>query len=198
MADLASHAAKDFIERTRDAAEDVAPRAPWHTLPTALIGIGCAWLLYAWLRDGDRGSASSPSYDDVPPGMDDVPPGMYDPEEFYRESDTWDRSAGSRGSRRSGGTTDPGGEVGGGVTRTQGQLPRLMRDHPFIVAAGAMAAGAALGLALPATELENEWIGAARESVMEWGKDVSRAAASHVRDMAGDLAGDLVNRVVSG
>jgi gas vesicle protein len=194
MADTATHSARDLMDRTRDAAEEMSHRTPRHTVPTALIGIGCAWLMYDWMRDPDRRRHTSSLYDE-----DGVAPGMFDPEEFYRDTDTWDAPAESgRLSQSSHSARRLAQEAGTAVRRTQNQLQRLMHSNPLIVAAGALAVGAAVGLALPATQRENELMGEARESVMEHGEDLARSAASHAKDAAGSVAGDLINRIVSG
>ena len=181
------------MDRTRDVAEEVSHRTSRHTVPTALIGIGCAWLMYHWMRDPGRGRQTSSSYDD-----DAVAPGMFDPEAFYRDTDTWDPPVESATSETSHSARRLAREAGTAVTRTQNQLQRLMHSNPLIVAAGALAVGAAVGLALPATQRENELMGEARESVMERGQDLARSAASRAKDAAGNVAGDLINRIVSG
>jgi hypothetical protein len=46
--------------------------------------------------------------------------------------------------------------------------------------------GAAVGLAVPATERENEWLGEARDSLMEQAKDVISEAGEQARRTAGE------------
>ena len=75
---------------------------------------------------------------------------------------------------------------------------RLLRSNPLMVAAAAMTVGAAIGLALPETERENEWMGEAREDLFEHAQDVAQSAASHVREAAGDLAGQMASELVGG
>ena len=58
--------------------------------------------------------------------------------------------------------------------------------------------GAAIGLALPETERENEWLGEAREGVVDRAQELARNAASTVQEVAGEAAGQVVSRVVSG
>ena len=66
--------------------------------------------------------------------------------------------------------------------------------------AGAAAAviGAAVGLSLPETERENEWLGDAKETVMDRAQDVARNAATAVQEAAGDMAGEVAKTVVGG
>lgn len=75
---------------------------------------------------------------------------------------------------------------------------RLLRSNPLIVGAAALAIGAAVGLALPETEQENEWLGEAREELFEHAQDVARSTASQVRQAAGDIAGQVANEIVGG
>jgi len=82
--------------------------------------------------------------------------------------------------------------------RAQTQLQRAMRENPLMVSAGAFAVGAALGLSLPETERENEWMGEVRDDVIDRAQDLARDAASTVQEATGNLAGEMVKRVVEG
>jgi ElaB/YqjD/DUF883 family membrane-anchored ribosome-binding protein len=88
--------------------------------------------------------------------------------------------------------SDAGTAIRRRTRRTQNQLQRLMRDNPLLVGAAAMVVGAAVGMALPETEKENEWLGEARDNVVDRAQDLARDAASKVREAAGDLAADVV------
>ena len=66
--------------------------------------------------------------------------------------------------------------------------------------AGAAAAviGAAVGMSLPETERENEWLGDAKETVMDRAQDVARNATTAVQEAAGDMAGEVAKTIVGG
>ena len=64
----------------------------------------------------------------------------------------------------------------------------LMRDNPLAVGAMAVAAGAAVGLAVPGTRLETEYIGETGERLVEKVEDVARGALDQVKDAAKQMA----------
>jgi ElaB/YqjD/DUF883 family membrane-anchored ribosome-binding protein len=68
--------------------------------------------------------------------------------------------------------------------RRQGQLERMVRENPLLVGAGALMIGAAFGLAVPETETENEWMGEARDNMVDRARDAATDAADQVRDVA--------------
>ncbi len=79
--------------------------------------------------------------------------------------------------------------------RRQNQLQRIMNENPVLVGAAALLLGAAVGLAVPETETENEWMGEARDNVVERARDVARDAANEVQDAATTVA-DAAKKLV--
>ena len=67
------------------------------------------------------------------------------------------------------------------VTTRFGQL---LRDNPLAVGAVAVAAGTAVGLALPSTRFESEYIGEAGERLVDKAQEVARGAMDKVQDAA--------------
>lgn len=82
--------------------------------------------------------------------------------------------------------------------RAQSQLERLSRENPLAVGAGALLLGAAVGLALPETERENELMGETRDEMVDRAQDMARNAASRAQDAAADLAGEAASRAIKG
>jgi len=80
---------------------------------------------------------------------------------------------------------------------TQSRVERMVRDNPLLVGAGAMLIGAALGLAVPETDVENEWMGEARDSVVDRAQQMASDAAQKVKDSAESVA-DAAGRIVTG
>jgi hypothetical protein len=72
--------------------------------------------------------------------------------------------------------------------RARNGFERVMHENPLLVGAAAALVGAAVGLALPETERENELMGEARDHVIEQAQDVARSA---IKETAGDVAGRL-------
>jgi hypothetical protein len=63
-----------------------------------------------------------------------------------------------------------------------------------MVGVAAVAVGATVGLALPETETENEWLGETRDTMVEQAQEL----ATQMRQAAGDIAGQVASEVVSG
>jgi hypothetical protein len=60
----------------------------------------------------------------------------------------------------------------------------VMDESPLIGGAIALALGAAIGFMLPETRQEDEWMGAARDQVVDQVKDVASTAAGRAQDVA--------------
>jgi len=71
--------------------------------------------------------------------------------------------------------------------RLQSRTSELYRSNPIAVGAALLAAGTIIGLAMPRTTVENEWLGGARDNVL--GK------AQGLAHKAFDKAGEAVNRI---
>jgi len=64
----------------------------------------------------------------------------------------------------------------------------LCRENPLAVGAVAVAAGTAVGLMLPSTQFESEYIGETGEKLVESVEDVARGALDKVQDAAKQMA----------
>ena len=64
------------------------------------------------------------------------------------------------------------------------RLGQLLRENPLAVGAVAVAAGTAVGLALPSTRFESEYIGEASEKLVDRAEEVARGAIDKVQDAA--------------
>ena len=73
---------------------------------------------------------------------------------------------------------------------------RVMRENPLAVGAVAMAAGTAVGLALPSTRFETEYIGETGEKLFDKVEDVARGALDKVQDAAKQMAPEQNPRTV--
>lgn len=60
----------------------------------------------------------------------------------------------------------------------------VLRDNPLAIGAVAVAAGTAVGLCLPSTKLESEYIGEASEKLVDQAQEVARGAIDKVQDAA--------------
>ena len=80
--------------------------------------------------------------------------------------------------------TDLGTKAKDGASR----LGELMRENPLAAGAVAIAAGTAVGLMIPSTQIENEYIGETGEMLVERVEDVARDALGKVQDAAKQMA----------
>jgi len=79
--------------------------------------------------------------------------------------------------------------------RAQNQLQRMLNNNPLLVGAAAMVIGAAIGAALPETDRENEWMGDARDSVIDRAQEMAHNAVGTVQEVAADAAKEAVSKV---
>ncbi len=70
------------------------------------------------------------------------------------------------------------------------RFERMMHDNPLAVGAVAMAAGTAVGLCLPSTRLESEYIGETGDRLVERVEDVARDALGKVQDAAKQMTSE--------
>ena len=68
------------------------------------------------------------------------------------------------------------------------RFERMMHENPLAVGAVAVAAGTAIGLALPSTRFESEYIGETGEKLVERVEDIARNALNKAQDAAKQMA----------
>lgn len=69
----------------------------------------------------------------------------------------------------------------------QDQYDYYMQENPLAVGAVAMALGAAVGLAIPSTQVENRWMGETRENLVQKAEETARDAVGKVQQVAGQV-----------
>lgn len=67
---------------------------------------------------------------------------------------------------------------------------QIVRDNPLAVGAVAVAAGTAVGLALPSTRFENEYVGEASGKLMDKAEEVAREAIDKVQSAAQQMTSE--------
>ena len=223
VADSANQTAQQALDSTRRIADDLAEDGRMNTVAGAMIAIGSAWLLMnRWLGTGRRRTwRSRPrKYSSRPHelyGAQWRRPSEIDDEYEYDASEVDDDYAyGSetasdegvfaRGYERASSLADEASSMADdarqraaeSMYRARNAFSALLDSNPLMVGCAAMAVGATIGLALPETERENEWLGDTKESLVERAQDVARNTANQVRKAAGDIAGQVASDVVSG
>ena len=77
-----------------------------------------------------------------------------------------------------------------GASTAGRRFGELMRQNPLAVGAVAVAAGTAVGLALPSTRFENEYIGEASEKLVDSAEEIARGAIDKVQNAAQQMTGE--------
>ena len=75
-------------------------------------------------------------------------------------------------------------ELGTKAKNSASRVGSMMRDNPLAAGAIAIAAGTAVGLMIPSTRIEDEYIGETGERLVERVEDVARDALGRVQDAA--------------
>ena len=71
--------------------------------------------------------------------------------------------------------------------RAEDRVEQLYRDNPLAFGAAAIAAGTALGLAIPISRKEDEWLGAARDELVGKAAGMAKEALGKVESTAKDV-----------
>jgi ElaB/YqjD/DUF883 family membrane-anchored ribosome-binding protein len=74
--------------------------------------------------------------------------------------------------------------------QAQDRFNRAMDENPLAVGAIALAVGTAIGLAIPQTRKENEWMGEARDNLVDTAQAAVQKAAGQVQEAARHPAGN--------
>ena len=77
-----------------------------------------------------------------------------------------------------------------GASAVGTRFSNLLHDNPLAVGAMAVAAGTAVGLVLPSTRLESEYIGETGERLVDKAEEVARGALDKVQDAAKHMAAE--------
>ncbi|HVH55230.1 MAG TPA: DUF3618 domain-containing protein [Vicinamibacterales bacterium] len=191
MAETASGTARQMMSETRN-----------NPMPALMIGAGVAWLLLDRTRKGGNGrhrqhaewsDNASPRYGSYSETDDYYRSSGYRGEQGWRSNRT--SSEGLSTEAISNWTREAAGEARQTARRAQNGLQRMMRQNPLLVGAAAMLVGAAVGAALPETEKENEWMGDARDTVVDKAQQAAQNATQAVKEAANEVVGDTVSKV---
>lgn len=195
MANTAEYAA-DRVVHNRFM--DTVRENPW---PVAMIGLGAAWLWMNGRPDGRRYSARRYAY-----GGDDYRRDESDVDNDWRTRTAPTRMVYSHGDNEGieygevpnnrGSASDYMDEVRTKTRQTtrraQNSVNRVLRENPLALGAAATLVGVAIGMSLPETDVENEWMGEARDTVVERAREMASNAAERV-----ESAADQVKNVAS-
>jgi Protein of unknown function (DUF3618) len=157
MMNRAGETAGQMGRTTRQAAEHVASEVGSNALPYALIAIGASWLLTTRHRKS-RWDGDDSEYDRAHYSSSSGAP--------HTGVDNW--STGARDRARDVAST------------ARGRFERMLNDNPLVLGVAAMATGAIVAAALPATELEQRYLAEASETIVESAKEAAQGAVDKI------------------
>ena len=175
----------------------VADKLYKNPIPVALIGLGVGMLVIRNFRGPSYSSGASPrrslqgqrsNYELGDVGRKTYEGGASTLNSVKETaSDLASRSTdalSNLASRSTDALSDLGTKAKSGASAVSTRFDRMMHENPLAVGAVAMAAGTAIGLVLPSTRIENEYIGETGERLVERVEDVARDALGKVQDAA--------------
>jgi hypothetical protein len=158
-------------------------------IPMALIGLGIGMLVMKNYQGENGGSSSSPrkslqgnrsNYELGNAGQ----PGQTQQGMGASALNQVKETASDLANKSTQTLSDLGTKAKSGASR----FGEMMRDNPLAVGAVAIAAGTAVGLMIPSTQIESEYIGETGERLVERVEDVARDALGKVQDAAKQMA----------
>jgi len=162
-------------------------------IPLALIGLGVGML---WMKsrrgdgytDWSRSTSLSPKRQNLSGASQTnqmgqtrtTTGGAYNEGTFDQVKET----AGNLPNRSTEALNNLGSKARESATEVSNRFGQLLRENPLAVGAVAVAAGTAVGLALPSTRFESEYIGETSERLVDRAEEVARGAIDKVQDAA--------------
>lgn len=184
-----------------------------HPLPAAVIGLGVGWLLVESSRRSEsRGSRSDRGYDGYDHDSGDAwkresPGALATAKDKFKEMTGSAREAVSNAADTVGEKAehlkDQAMDLGhqaqdkalklnrkakGQVRRVRTGFWETMESNPLLVGAATLALGIVAGLAIPSTDVEDEWMGETRDQLVDQAKELGQEALDKGKEMAGTVA----------
>ena len=144
-------------------------------IPVALIGLGVGMLLMRNFR-GQRYTSTR-----TKPSQGRVPNYAMSNEGQMRSVK---ETASDLANRSTQALSDLGTKAKNTASTVGTRLEQVLHDNPLAIGAVAVAAGTAIGLVLPTTRFESEYIGETGERLVDRVEDVARGALDKVQDAA--------------
>jgi ElaB/YqjD/DUF883 family membrane-anchored ribosome-binding protein len=173
----------------KDGGREIGNRIWRNPIPLALIGLGVGML---WMRsrrgngyDYSRTSTPRQRQQNLSGGGQMI--GRTGYTGAGSESGTLNQvkeGASNLASRSTEALSNLGTKASETASEVSNRFAQLLRDNPLAVGAVAVAAGTAVGLALPSTRFENEYIGETSEMLVDKAQEVARGAIDKVQDAA--------------
>ena len=158
MANAAAETAEEWWDTS--GGQGIVDRVRNNPIPALLAGVGLTWL--AMTNGGHRRSSLS---------------GLLSSQ----------RRPDSRSSASYAAESARGMSTSRKPARRGSSLDSMIRDYPLAVGAAAAILGASLGMAVPETERENEWMGEARDNAWERAQEAATGAVDRVKEAAASV-----------
>ena len=151
-------------------------------IPVAMIGLGVGMLLMRNFR-GQRYTSTRSKPSQVPNyAMSNQ--GQMRQTQGSGTLDHMRETASDLANRSTQALSDLGTKAKNTASTVGTRFERVLHDNPLAIGAVAVAAGTAVGLMLPRTRIESEYIGATGERLVDRVEDVARGALDKVQDAA--------------
>jgi len=161
-------------------------------IPLALIGLGVGMLVMRSYRGTSYSSGNSQSRFPQGKRSNYAVGDVGEPRQSTGAStlDQVKETASDLASRSTHALSDLSSKAMDNASAATSRVGQMMRDNPLAVGAVAVAAGTAVGLLIPSTRIESEYIGETGERLVERVEDVARDALGKVQDAAKQMAPD--------
>lgn len=150
-------------------------------IPLALIGLGVGML---WMKNRRGNGYDYTRNTSLRPRRQNLSGGGQMGHVGTSALDQVKENAGHLAHRSTEALSDLGSKARESANAVGSRFGHLMRDNPLAVGAVAVAAGTAIGLALPSTRFESEYIGETSEKLVDKAQEVARGAIDKVQDTA--------------
>jgi len=174
----------------KDAGSSVADSVWRNPIPVALIGLGVGMLLMRNFRGQSYSSAGTRQL-----SQGRVPNYAMGNEGRMRQTQTGSgtldnvkETATDLANRSTQALSDLGTKAKNTASTVTTRFEQVLYDNPLALGAVAVAAGTAVGLVLPTTRFESEYIGETGERLVDSVEDVARGALDKVQDAARQMA----------
>lgn len=166
-------------------------------IPVALIGIGLGMLMFRGKRGNGRDYKRGYDYDnELPQRTRGAGQNFTGNQSQYSENtgtgafNQVKETASDLANRSTTALSNLGTKAKESASNVGTRLGHVLRENPLAVGAVAVAAGTAVGLALPSTRLENEYVGEASEKLVDKAQEVARQAIDKVQNAAEQMTNE--------
>ncbi len=175
-------------EAIKEVGTTVADKIWKNPIPMALIGLGVGMLV---VRNFSNGRTTGAPRKSLPNRRSNYALGDVGQMQSNTGASTLNQvkeTASDLASRAKDSATDLASRAKDSASAVGSRFGQVLRENPLAVGAVAVAAGTAVGLVLPSTRLESEYIGDAGEKIVDKVEDVAREALGKVQDAAKQMA----------